>query len=150
MTSAKAEIQPAGTAEIQPAGRPRLPAGMASRIPCNSRSLRASEASPPPPRASLGGVPQESSCRLAAENMPAHWGEDNFGAKATAEIQSASAFERSLPSCMRASILRMVTDSKHQPLEADVVDTRSAACRQTVFETLPTCCPLESSLRSRM
>ncbi len=106
----------------------------------------------PPPRASLGGVPQESSCRLAAENMPAHWGEDNFGAKATAEIQSASAFERSLPSCMRASILRMVTDSKHQPLEADVVDTdtRSAACRQTVFETLPTCCPLESSLRSRM
>ncbi len=147
MTSASQAVD---TAEIQPAGRPRLPAGMASRIPCNSRSLRASEASPPPPRASLGGVPQESSCRLAAENMPAHWGEDNFGAKATAEIQSASAFERSLPSCMRASILRMVTDSKHQPLEADVVDTRSAACRQTVFETLPTCCPLESSLRSRM
>ena len=147
MTSASQAVD---TAEIQPAGRPRLPAGMAARIPCNSRSLRASEASPPPPRASLGGVPQESSCRLAAENMPAHWGEDNFGAKATAEIQSASAFERSLPSCMRASILRMVTDSKHQPLEADVVDTRSAACRQTVFETLPTCCPLESSLRSRM
>jgi hypothetical protein len=48
--------------------------------------------------------------------------------------------------------LRMVTDSKHQPLEADVVDTdtRSAACRQTVFERLPTCCRMESSLRSRM